>query len=184
MNPGSKPETRPLPPVSADVGMAFGMRIGKLDSDEPEDRRLVFDIPMPGSRPTQAIDRVSLQPALAPLSIGMFSASTGAAAALVAATRRPEVVAAVVARGARRDLALDQLPAVQAPSLLTVGAEDHEVLELSRIAAGALGCACQIEVVPGVTHLFEEAGALEGVAVLASACFETRFGAAYRPQAG
>jgi len=152
-----------------------------LDSQEAEDRELVFDIPLLGSRLTQAIDWVGRQPALAPLPIGLFGASTGAAAALVAAARRPEVVAAVVSRGGRPDLAMDALPAVQAPTLLIVGAEDREVLELNRAAARVLHCPWQIEIVPRATHLFEEAGALERVAALAALWFETRLAAAQRP---
>jgi putative phosphoribosyl transferase len=154
-----------------------------LDNEEAGDRALVFDIPLLGSRLTQAIDWAGSQPALAPLPIGLFGASTGAAAALVAAARRPGVVAAVVSRGGRPDLAMDELPAVQAPTLLIVGAEDREVLELNRAAARALRCPWQIELVPRATHLFQEAGALERVAALAAAWFETRFATAQRPPA-
>lgn len=154
-----------------------------LDEDEAGDRRLVFDIALLGSRLVQAIDWVRRQPALAPLPIGLFGASTGAAAALVAAARRPEVVAAVVSRGGRPDLALDDLPAVQAPTLLIVGAEDREVLALNRDAAAMLRCAWRIEIVPRATHLFEEAGALERVAALAAAWFEAGFAATRPPPA-
>ncbi len=148
-----------------------------LDSEEAADRRRVFDIPLLGSRLTQAIDWAGRQPALAALPIGLFGASTGAAAALVAAARRPETVVAVVSRGGRPDLAFDDLPAVRAPTLLIVGAEDREVLQLNRDAAAALRCRWQLEIVPRATHLFEEPGTLEQVADLAAAWFEAAFAA-------
>lgn len=154
-----------------------------LDSDEAGDRRLVFDIPLLGTRLTQAIDWVGRQPALAQLPIGLFGASTGAAAALVAAAQRPDRVSAVVSRGGRPDLAANALSAVRSPTLLIVGAEDREVLELNHVAARLLRCPLQIEIVPHATHLFEEAGALEQVAAMAAAWFETKLVAAHSPPA-
>lgn len=140
-----------------------------LSPTEAQDRDKVFDIPLLGERMTQTIDWVERQPALALLPLGLFGASTGAAAALVAAARRPDIVAAVVSRGGRPDLAADALAEVQAPTLLIVGGDDTEVLQLNRAAGLALRCEWQLAVVPGASHLFEEPGALDQVAVLAAA---------------
>lgn len=149
-----------------------------LREHEARERRRVFDIELLSERLVQAIDWVGRQPALAALRIGLFGASTGAAAALVAAARRPAEVAAVVSRGGRPDLAADQLPGVQSPTLLIVGGADPEVLDLNRAAAGQLRCPHRLEVVAGATHLFEEPGALEEVAALAASWFEGHLGAA------
>src|SRR6266404_2420380 len=97
------------------------------------------------------------------LSVGLFGASTGAGAALVAAARRPDRVDAVVSRGGRPDLAADELPHVRAPTLLIVGGRDNVVIELNKLVS--------LEIVPGATHLFEEPGALERVARLAREWF-------------
>lgn len=105
--------------------------------------------------------------------LGLFGASTGAAAALVSAARHPEYVDCVVARGGRPDMAAVSLAAVKAPTLLIVGSEDREVLELNRAAASSLSCVHELAVVQGATHLFEEAGTLERVAHLARAWFLT-----------
>ena len=105
------------------------------------------------------------------LRIGYFGASTGAAAALIAAAALPRMVGAVVSRGGRPDLAADALEQVQAPTLLIVGGEDHEVIELNRQAYARLRCEKRLENVPGATHLFEEPGALEAVARLATVWF-------------
>ena len=107
----------------------------------------------------------------AALSIGYFGASTGAGAALLAAAAKDAEVAAVVSRGGRPDLAGAALEHVAAPTLLIVGENDPEVLELNRQAEAALRCRSELAVVPGATHLFEEPGALERVAALASAWF-------------
>ena len=139
-----------------------------LTSDEAENRVNVFDIPLLAQRVMEAIDALwshSRQP------VGLFGASTGAGAALVAAARRPEAVQAVVARGGRPDLAGGALDEVLAPTLLIVGGADTEVLALNRAALGRLRCEKRLEVVPRATHLFEEAGALEVVAGLAGTCF-------------
>jgi putative phosphoribosyl transferase len=109
--------------------------------------------------------------------VGLFGASTGAAAALVAASARPDEIAAVVSRGGRPDLAGSALLQVRAPTLLIVGGADLQVLELNRRALEQLGAAeKRLEVVPGATHLFEEAGALERVALVAAAWFLRHFG--------
>jgi pimeloyl-ACP methyl ester carboxylesterase len=147
-----------------------------LDEDEAADRSKVFDIDLLSERVQQALDWVVHQAALAGMSLGLFGASTGAAAALCAAAARPGNVAAVVSRGGRPDLAAASLPAVQAPTLLIVGGADRDVLTLNRRALRQLHCQKRLEVVPGATHLFEEPGALDSVAQFAAAWFETHLG--------
>lgn len=143
-----------------------------LPPSEADDRRRVFDIPRLAARVLEALDWCEAAPALRAMRVGLFGASTGAAAALVAAAFRPETIAAVVSRGGRPDLAGNALPAVQAPTLLIVGGDDTEVLALNRAALSQMGCDRQLQVVAGATHLFEEPGALEAVAGLAAAWFE------------
>jgi dienelactone hydrolase len=104
---------------------------------------------------------------------GYFGASTGAAAALVAAAQLGEIVGAVVSRGGRPDLAADSLPLVKAPTLLIVGGLDYPVIEMNRHAYALLGCEKEVEIVPGATHLFEEPGTLDQVAHLATKWFQT-----------
>jgi len=104
--------------------------------------------------------------------IGYFGASTGAAAALLAAVELKDRIRAVVSRGGRPDLAMDGLPRVTAPTLLIVGGADTEVIELNRVAFAELRCVKRISIIPGATHLFEEPGALERVADLARDWFE------------
>jgi dienelactone hydrolase len=147
-----------------------------LDDDEAADRRRVFDIGLLSERVQQALDWVSGQAELAGMSLGLFGASTGAAAALCAAASRPGSVSAVVSRGGRPDLAAASLAAVHAPTLLIVGGADREVLALNRQALRELRCEKRLEVVPGATHLFEEPGALDSVAQLAAAWFATHLG--------
>ena len=110
------------------------------------------------------------------LRIGYFGSSTGGAAALVAAAEIPQDVGAVVSRGGRPDLAGEALPKVQAPTLLIVGGNDDIVIELNEQARDRMRCEVKLEIVPGATHLFEEAGALERVAQLASDWFVNRIG--------
>lgn len=110
--------------------------------------------------------------------IGYFGASTGAAAALIAAADAGNATRAVVSRGGRPDLAGDSLPRVVAPTLLIVGSEDREVIRLNRQAQAAMRCKNELTIVPGATHLFEEPGALEHVAALATAWFRTYLKAA------
>lgn len=149
-----------------------------LTGDEAEDRRKVFDIALLAGRLGEAIDAVSRWPAASTRSVGVFGASTGAAAALVAAADRPDAVAAVVSRGGRPDLAGAALPRVRAPTLLIVGGADTEVLALNEQAAAHLRAPCHLAVIPGATHLFEEPGALEQVATLAADWFATHLGPA------
>jgi putative phosphoribosyl transferase len=111
------------------------------------------------------------------LRIGYFGSSTGGAAALVAAAELPQDVGAVVSRGGRPDLAGDALPKVQAPTLLIVGGNDNIVIELNEMARDQTRCEVKLEIIPGATHLFEEPGALEHVAKLASDWFSLHIGA-------
>lgn len=133
--------------------------------------RLRFDIPLLSRRVIETIDWLQRERRCSNLRIGCFGASTGAAAALIAAAERPESVHAVVSRGGRPDLAAGELTAVRAPTLLIVGGADDVVLELNRSAFGALRCDKRLEIVPGATHLFEERGALERVTKLAQEWF-------------
>ena len=126
-----------------------------------------FDIERLTARVIAAIDWSGEQRVLAPLPIGCFGASTGAAAALMAAAARPARVHAVISRGGRPDLAGNALPSVEAPTLLIVGGHDEPVIELNEEARRRLRAPAQTVIVPGATHLFEEPGALEQVARLA-----------------
>lgn len=140
------------------------------EDEEQQDlrtRALRFDIPRLAERTVAAIDWLGGEPATGELAVGCFGASTGAAAALVAAARRPERVGAVVSRGGRPDLAGSELQAVRAPTLLIVGAADPLVLEINRQAQRQLRHEMRLEIIPGATHLFEEPRALERVAELA-----------------
>jgi len=142
--------------------------------EEKEDARtaeLRFDIGLLAERVTAIVDWTQEPATLTPRRVGLFGASTGAAAALIAAANRPEVVRAVVSRGGRPDLADEALPRVQAPSLLIVGGNDAQVLDLNKDALERLGGDKRLEVVPDATHLFEEPGALEQVAALAADWF-------------
>lgn len=143
-----------------------------LTEEEAQDRRMVFDIDLLGRRVVEAIHWTEHHPDLADLRLGLFGASTGAAAALRGAATRPDRVAAVVSRGGRPDLALASLPHVQAPTLLIVGGLDTDVLALNRQALRQLHAPKRLEVVPGAGHLFEEPGAMSSVAVFASSWFE------------
>jgi dienelactone hydrolase len=138
--------------------------------EEAEDRRNVFDIPLLATRLEEALDWLG-QGEFASLSVGLFGASTGAAAALIAAARRADEISAVVSRGGRPDLAAAQLALVKAPTLLIVGGYDDEVIKLNESALAQLRCEKHLEIVPGATHLFEEPGTLEAVIQLATAWF-------------
>jgi len=130
-----------------------------------------FDIELLAGRLVAAVRWARARPEQAPVPIGLFGASTGAAAALVAAAAIDDEVAAIVSRGGRPDLAGTALTAVRAPTLLIVGGNDAEVLALNRRAAAQLHAAHELAIVPGATHLFEERGALEAVARLAAGWF-------------
>ena len=134
-----------------------------------------FDIPRLGARLTGAVDWASRREAVSGLRLGFFGASTGAAAALVAAAYRPDIVRAIVSRGGRPDLATDALECVTAPTLLIVGGEDTPVIEMNRDAMQQMKSAhVEMQIVHGATHLFEEPGALDEVERLASYWF-TRY---------
>jgi len=126
-----------------------------------------FDLVLLARRLVDAIDWLSHQELTKDLPVGLFGASTGAGAALIAAARRPDRVEAVVSRGGRPDLAGDSLPAVRAPTLLIVGGNDEQVIALNRAAMTHMRGVVRLEIVPGATHLFEERGALDVVADLA-----------------
>lgn len=132
--------------------------------EEEGDRSLVFDIDLMAGRVAAAAEHVRSHPACTGLPVGCFGASTGGGAALVAAAVRPDLIAAVVSRGGRPDLAGAHLGDVRAPTRLIVGGADTQVLELNRSAANRLRCPHDLVVVPGATHLFEEPGALDRVA--------------------
>ena len=133
---------------------------------------LRFDIDLLAERLVDATDWLTQFPDTKHLPIGYFGASTGAAAALAAAAVRPDVVGAVVSRGGRPDLAGSALPRVRAPTLLIVGGDDGQVIELNRAALAQLCCEKQLVIVPAATHLFEEPGALDEVARLARDWFQ------------
>jgi alpha-beta hydrolase superfamily lysophospholipase len=142
-----------------------------LTESETRDRANVFDISLLGSRLVQATAWLDQQPEAEGLPLGYFGASTGAAAALVAASRLVGRVGAVVSRGGRPDLAGPWLGSVRAPTLLIVGGEDTAVLGLNRLALERLDCPKRLAIIPGATHLFEEPGTLEQVARLAADWF-------------
>jgi dienelactone hydrolase len=142
-----------------------------LTEAEAADRYNVFDIPLLAERLREATEWLRRQPEAAGLGIGYFGASTGAAAALMAAAASPGDVRAVVSRGGRPDLAGDALPKVRAPTLLLVGGRDPVVLGLNQSALARLTCFARLVVIPGASHLFEEPGTLEEAGRLAAAWF-------------
>jgi dienelactone hydrolase len=174
------PRNRAVAHVLNEAGLATLLVDLLTPAEEQVDRRTGehrFDIALLAQRLIAAVEWLRTSTA-GSLRIGIFGASTGAAAALVTAAARPDDVAAVVSRGGRPDLAGDALPRVRAPTLLIVGGADLEVLELNRQALELLGAPeKQLVVVPGASHLFEEPGALEEVARLAVAWFSRFLGA-------
>jgi dienelactone hydrolase len=152
-----------------DAGVAT-LLVDLLTADEDrEDRqtgRWRFDVRLLGGRVIAAIDWLAAEAGLARLVVGCYGASTGAAAALIAAAERTGRVAAVVSRGGRPDLADHALARVTAPTLLIVGGDDTDVLRLNEQARARMTTRAQLEIVPGAGHLFDEPGALERVAEL------------------
>jgi pimeloyl-ACP methyl ester carboxylesterase len=146
-----------------------------LTADEEEaerwTRHLRFDIGLLAERLAAATDWILRDQRTRALPIGYFGASTGAAAALVAAARTREEIAAIVSRGGRPDLAGEHLRDVRCPTLLIVGGDDLPVIEMNRDALALLRCEKKLEIIPGASHLFEEPGTLERVADLAAAWF-------------
>ena len=138
-----------------------------LTPEEERDRSNVFDIALLAKRLIDVMSWLAAQPDTTSLPVGYFGASTGAGAALTAAADPSVKVAAAVSRGGRPDLAGQALRHVHAPTLLIVGGRDEKVLELNRMAQAAIPAECEVAVVPGATHLFEEPGTLAQVAVLA-----------------
>jgi dienelactone hydrolase len=161
--------------VLREAGLAtllLDLLTGDEEAVDMETGLLRFDIGLLAGRVVGATDWLAREPETARLPVGYFGASTGAAAALVAAAERPETVGAVVSRGGRPDLAGDALPQVRAPTLLIVGGFDGPVIGLNRQALERLGSAeKQLVIIPGATHLFPEPGALEEVARLAAEWF-------------
>lgn len=137
------------------------------EEEEAHNRAMVFDIPLLARRVVEAVQWVGQQSSLSELPIGLFGASTGAAAALVAASQTSNRIAAVVSRGGRADLAGEYLAAVKSPTLLIVGGADHGVIELNQEAFARLVCVKKLEIVPDATHLFSEPGAMRQVIELA-----------------
>jgi dienelactone hydrolase len=143
----------------------------KEEAVDNQTRELRFDIGLLARRLTATVDWLGTQSAYKQLPIGIFGASTGAAAALVAAADRPVVVRSVVSRGGRPDLADEALPRVKAPTLMVVGAYDDAVLALNRQAMARMKAQVELKIVPRATHLFEEPGALSHMADLAAQWF-------------
>ena len=160
------PRNRYVAEVLNNAGLATVL-FDLLTPDEERNRANVFDIALLASRLVDVTSWLACQPDTASLPVGYFGASTGAGAALAAAAHPGVKVAAVVSRGGRPDLARESLREVHAPTLLIVGGRDEMVLKLNRQAQAAIPAACEVAVVPGATHLFEEPGTLEQVAVLA-----------------
>ena len=165
---------REVAAVLQQAGLAtllFDLLTGDESIQDAETGLYRFDIPLLARRLIDTIDWLKALPATATFDVGLFGASTGAAAALIAAAARPERVRAVVSRGGRPDLADAALARVHVPTLLIVGAWDTEVIELNETAARRLACEHRVFLVPRATHLFEEPGALEEVSRLATAWF-------------
>jgi putative phosphoribosyl transferase len=161
------PRNRFVADTLRDAGLATLLMDLLTEREEAEEARtghLRFDIDFLARRLIAAIGWLETDPETKGRAVGLFGASTGAAAALVAAAQLSDVVTAVVSRGGRPDLAREHLAKVHAPTLLLVGGDDRTVLDLNREALEKLSCEKELEVVPGASHLFEEPGALERVA--------------------
>lgn len=169
------PRNRSVAATLNEAGLAtllFDLLTPAEERIDRQTRALRFDIDLLANRLTGAVDWVGSQASLRDLRIGLFGASTGAAAALIAAAHRPDAVGAVVSRGGRPDLAGEALSRVRAPTLLIVGGEDTTVIGLNRTASERLVAENRLAIIPGATHLFEESGALEEVSRLACAWFQ------------
>lgn len=164
------PRNRYVADILNESGLAT-LLIDLLAEDEQQvdlqTAHLRFDIPLLARRLEGITEWLARHPEVEGLHLGHFGASTGAAAALVAAAELPELVRAVVSRGGRPDLAGPSLAAVEAPTLLIVGGADTAVIDLNRRAMAHLQCEKELQIIPGATHLFEEPGALKRVAELA-----------------
>lgn len=169
-------------PRNRDVAKALNLRgmatllFDLLTAEEEADRANVFDIPLLAERLVQAVRCLGQEPGVAALPLGLFGASTGAAAALVAAAELGDRVGAVVSRGGRPDLAGGALDRIRVPTLLIVGGDDTVVIELNQQALARLRGPKALEIVPGASHLFPERGALEAVIAHAAEWFERHLG--------
>jgi dienelactone hydrolase len=162
---------------SADLGtLLFDLLTPEEEALDVHTREHRFNIDLLAERLVHATKWARQQEEMRDLRIGYFGSSTGGAAALVAAAELPQDVGAAVSRGGRPDLAGDALPKVQAPTLLIVGGNDDIVIELNEMARDQMRCEVKLEIIPGATHLFEEPGALEQVAKLASDWFVNHIG--------
>ena len=162
-----------------DVGLAtllFDLLTQEEEAIDTQTRELRFNIHLLAERLVHATKWAKQQEETSDLGIGYFGSSTGGAAALVAAVDLPHDIGAVVSRGGRPDLAGEALPKVKAPTLLIVGGNDDIVIELNEMARDQMRCEVKLEILPGATHLFEEPGALEKVANLASDWFVKHIG--------
>jgi putative phosphoribosyl transferase len=173
------PRNRYVADILNESGLAT-LLIDLLTEDEQEvdlqTAHLRFDVPLLARRLEGITEWLVEHPEVQGLDLGHFGASTGAAAALVAAAELPELVRAVVSRGGRPDLAGPSLAAVEAPTLLIVGGADTAVIDLNRRAMAHLQCEKELNIIPGATHLFEEPGALQKVAQLARDWFLKKLG--------
>lgn len=165
---------------------SFGALLADLLTAEEEradaiSGHLRFDIGLLKTRLTAIADWVASQSSVKQYPLGLFGASTGAAAALFTAAERPEHVKAIVSRGGRPDLAQDALSRVRAPTLLIVGGQDRTVIKLNRAAMAVMTCEVELSIVSGATHLFEERGTLAQVASLASDWFTAHLAAQHEP---
>ncbi|NKE62401.1 hypothetical protein FXN61_38975 [Lentzea sp. PSKA42] len=168
------PRNREVAAVLRQAGLATVLADLLTADEERVDARtgqFRFDAELLGSRVAALVDWAVENLVTAGLGVGLFGASTGAAAALIAADQRSEEVAAVVSRGGRPDLAGDHLGSVRAPTLLIVGQLDHRVIDLNRQAMARMNAEVEMTIVPSATHLFEEPGALRQVSELATAWF-------------
>jgi pimeloyl-ACP methyl ester carboxylesterase len=154
-----------------------------LTVEEEADRANVFNIPLLAERLIHVVRWLGREPIVGSLPLGLFGASTGAAAALVAAAKLDDRVGAIVSRGGRPDLAGDVLGQIHAPTLLIVGGIDFGVIELNKQAFSRLHGPKSLEIVPGASHLFPEPGALEAVIGHAARWFERHLGRGLHPRA-
>ena len=157
--------------------LLFDLLTEREEEEERLTRHLRFDIDLLTARLVDATLWVRSQPDIRGLRVGYFGSSTGAAAALVAASELSDTIGAIVSRGGRPDLAGESLTRVKAPTLLIVGGADDVVIEVNREALSLLNCVKKLSIVPGATHLFEEQGALESVADLAARWFSEHLSA-------
>jgi putative phosphoribosyl transferase len=176
------PRNRLVARMLQDAGFAtllFDLLTVEEEAIDSQTGHLRFNIVFLAERLVAALEWVEEQDAIRSLAIGLFGASTGAAAALMAAALHPSIIHAVVSRGGRPDLAGAAIEQVQAPTLLIVGGQDEVVLQLNQEALTKLHCEKRLEVVPGATHLFEEPGTLEEASALARSWFERHLVAAF-----